>query len=173
MTPQLHSLMKNESEGYSQGEEGGGGHSLKFSRTLDEMFSTPALHYPLSAESFSCKKKDMKMFRIDAIFFGFARCHHLELLALYLGTGLYLSPVGKWGWVCRWFLLWQLSIYMFPPYFFFCVFFDPAIRWWKISWLPPPSSLKATTKNQCYYLLPNPHVDRLKVYNIIRICSLL
>ena len=101
MTHQLHSLMKNESEGYSQGEEGGGGHSLKFSRTLDEMFSTPALHYPLSAESFSCKKKDMKMFRIDAIFFGFARCHHLELLALYLGTGLYLSPVGKWGWVCR------------------------------------------------------------------------
>ena len=52
-----------------------------------------------------------------------------------------------------------------PPLFFLCVFFDPAIRWWKISWLPSPSSLKATTKNQCYYLLPNPHVDRLKVYN--------
>lgn len=51
------------------------------------------------------------------------------------------------------------------PLFFLCVFFDPAIRWWKISWLSPPSSLKATTKNQCYYLLPNPHVHRLKVYN--------
>lgn len=145
MTHQLHSLMKNESEGYSQGE--GGGHSLKFSRTLDEMFSTPALHYPLSAESFSCKKKDMKMFRIDAIFFGFARCHHLELLALYLGTGLYLSPVGKWGWVCRWFLLRQRSIYMFPPPLkVYSVFFYPAIRWWKISWLPLPLLSKPPQK---------------------------
>lgn len=55
-------------------EPGGRGHSLKFSRTLGEMFSTPALHYlRLSAESFSCKKKDMKMVEIDAIFFGFAR----------------------------------------------------------------------------------------------------
>lgn len=152
----------------------GGGHSLKFSRTLDEMFSTPALHYPLSAESFSYKKKDMKMFRIDAIFFGFARCHHLELLALYLGTGLYLSPVGKWGWVCRWFLLRQRSIYMFPPPLkVYSVFFLPRHKVVEDFMTPPPSSLKATTKNQCYYLLPNPHVDRLKVYNIIRICSLL
>lgn len=89
--------------GRARGKGGGDwGHSLKFSRTLGEMFSTPALHYlRLSAESFSCKKNDMKMVEIDAIFFGFARCHHLELLALYLGTGLYLSPVGKWGWVCR------------------------------------------------------------------------
>ena len=122
------------------GRGGGRGHSLKFSRTLGEMFSTPALHYlRLSAESFSCKKNDMKMVEIDTIFFGFARCHHLELLALYLGTGLYLSPVGKWGWVCRWYLLWQRSIYMIPPYFL-CVFFWPRHKVVE-DFMTPPSLL--------------------------------
>lgn len=128
--------------GVEPGGRGGGGrgHSLKFSRTLGEMFSTPALHYlRLSAESFSCKKNDMKMVEIDTIFFGFARCHHLELLALYLGTGLYLSPVGKWGWVCRWYLLWQRSIYMFPPYFL-CVFFWPRHKVVE-DFMTPPSLL--------------------------------
>ena len=74
------------------------------------------------------------MFRIDAIFFGFAHCHHLELLALYLGTGLYLLTSGEVGvGVQMIFVATTEHLHVPPPLKVYSVFFYPAIRWWKIS----------------------------------------